>query len=290
MKKTKFLEVITTKISLTHDGADYRSIPAWDGGKIYKDKNILNTGIVRGNDFNSSFSEELRTVKWSIDYDPLNFLLLHTTGRLIAWKFEDESYFDENGLAENSEAFDWHHEKCIDAIKMFLKKRFSGEYNLEKRFYKNDISKAKLDLLIPEFNEISKEVIAYLSNNPKMLYNLHWRKFEELLAEIFQRKGFETEIGPGSNDGGVDLRLIQRSDIGDMLILVQAKRYAKHRRISLEPIKALWASVEEEQANKGILVTTSEFEPVAKRFADRHPFRIELAGNNKLIQWINEIS
>jgi restriction endonuclease Mrr len=75
-----------------------------------------------------------------------------------------------------------------------------------------------------------------------------------------------------------------------MLILVQAKRWAPHRKVSLEPVKALWASVEEEQANKGILVSTSEFQPAAREFAANRPYRIQLAGPGEVTTWLRQVA
>jgi restriction endonuclease Mrr len=177
----------------------------------------------------------------------------------------------------------------VDAIRKFIETKINKPYEIDISLYADPHHPQKSNIIIPSFEKINKELIDYLSQNPEVLHSLHWRKFEELLAELFKNQGFETELGPGRADGGVDLRLIQRSDIGNMLILVQAKRYAKHRKIQLEPVKALWASVEDEQANKGILVSTSEFYPAAKNFATSRPYRIELVGPEKLKSWLSKI-
>src|SRR4029078_1586196 len=100
---------------------------------------------------------------------------------------------------------------------------------------------------------------------------------------------FETEIGPGSDDEGVDLRLIKRSDIGSMLILVQAKRYKLRNPITLEPVQALYGAVNKENANKGVLVRTGRFHPAAEKFASSVPYQIELADNKKLREWIAKV-
>jgi hypothetical protein len=131
----------------------------------------------------------------------------------------------------------------------------------------------KSSILVPAFQQINDELIGYFSRNPEAINYLHWRELEELLDVLFRNLGFTTELGPGRADGGVDLRLIQRSDIGKMLTLCRPKICA-HRKIQLEPVKALWASVEEEQANKGLLVSTSEFIPAARQFAARHAYRL----------------
>lgn len=83
-------------------------------------------------------------------------------------------------------------------------------------------------IFIPDFAEVSDELIAYLATHPDQLRNLHWRKFEELLEAIFRNHGFHTELGPGRGDHGIDLQLIQKDSVGELITLVQAKRYSIH--------------------------------------------------------------
>lgn len=65
--------------------------------------------------------------------------------------------------------------------------------------------------------------------------------------------------------------------IGDILTLVQAKRYAGTRSIELEAVSALSGVVEDERANRGLLVTTSRFLPSSVSFAARQKGRVVLA-------------
>ena len=82
------------------------------------------------------------------------------------------------------------------------------------------------------------------------LTRLHWRDFEILLARIFQAQGFEIELGPGSGDEGVDIRLLQRDPIGDVLTLVQAKRFGPRNKIDLQAVAALYGVGMAQRADK----------------------------------------
>lgn len=276
------IKVIASKIGWYE--ADYGGIPSWlaaEGGT-----GIFSVGIVRGN--NSMMDRvAVQDLRWANSFS--DYLLVSTSGKIIAWSDGKNSYLDEHSLDEDSRHHDWKNEKCLEAIRGFIQEKIGKDCEINLSLYTDTAIDQKSSLIVPAFNKITSELIEYLANNPKFLPSLHWRKFEELLAEIFKNQGFETDLGPGQADGGVDLRLIQRSDMGDMLILVQAKKYAKHRKIQLDPVKALWASVEDEQANKGILVSTSEFIPAAQNFAKRHPFRLELVGPKKLVLWLQSI-
>jgi len=76
---------------------------------------------------------------------------------------------------------------------------------------------------------------------------------------VFQSLGYESELGPGVGDGGVDVKLLQRSPLGDTLAYVQAKRYAPNRPIGLEAVQALRGAVANDGADLGIFVTTSRY-------------------------------
>jgi Restriction endonuclease len=43
------------------------------------------------------------------------------------------------------------------------------------------------------------------------------------LDAIFKNQGYGTELGPGSNDGGIDLRLYENTTRPELVTVVQAK-------------------------------------------------------------------
>jgi hypothetical protein len=145
-------------------------------------------------------------------------------------------------------------------------------------------------ILTPDFENINSELIEYFSKNPDDLYKLDPRKFEKLLDYIFRNQGFITELGPGSGDGGVDLRLIQKDSVGQILTLVQAKRYQKKYPIKLEAVQALSAIVEHEKANRGLFVTTSRYLPGVEKWVSEQPTRIILANSEDVANWCKSIS
>ncbi len=144
-------------------------------------------------------------------------------------------------------------------------------------------------LIVPDFQQINLELMAYLGKHPERLQDLEWRKFEELLDAIFKNQGYHTELGPGSNDGGVDLRLIQKDSIGQVITLVQAKRYKAENPIDLQAVQALHGVVDDQRAHRGLFVTTSRYLPVAKNFAARQNGRLMLATSKEVATWCKSI-
>lgn len=133
--------------------------------------------------------------------------------------------------------------------------------------------------------DVYEELYAHFANRPDDLYRLNWRDFEILLFRIFQSHGFQTELGPGRGDGGIDLRFWQRDPIGDILTVVQAKRYSPHIKIDQTQVAALYGVSHVENAEQALFVTTSSYAPVAKRFAARTSGKLQLAEKKDIVDW-----
>ena len=143
-------------------------------------------------------------------------------------------------------------------------------------------------LIQGDFDALNAELYEYFGKNSDQLTRLHWREYEKLIAELLQAQGFQVELGPGSADGGVDIRLIQRDPIGDILTLVQVKKYSRNRRIGLQAVQALHGAKEAECADGSMFVTTSDYQPCARGFAGRENVRMELHVSDDVRKWCDE--
>jgi restriction system protein len=115
------------------------------------------------------------------------------------------------------------------------------------------------------------------------LIHLGWKEFEDLTGELFRRRGFKVEetLGGGA-DGGVDLRLKK----GTATTLVQCKRW-KSKKVGLPIVRELLGAMTAENAQNGILVTTSNFTKDAEAFARK--YSIELIDGESLLPAIKEV-
>jgi restriction system protein len=137
---------------------------------------------------------------------------------------------------------------------------------------------------------IDQRLIDFLSNNLNELQKMHWRKFEELTAEHFHRKGYKVELGPGQNDDGVDLRLWlpnENEDSRKQLHIVQCKRTKE--KVDKIVVKGLYADVQHEGAEIGVLVTTSELTPGAKQTIATRGYPIEEVNGIKVVEWLAKL-
>jgi hypothetical protein len=149
-------------------------------------------------------------------------------------------------------------------------------------------------LMAVRLSDIRDEIFEHFADVPDDMKRIGWRQFEELLDAIFKNQGFRTELGPGRNDGGIDLRLYQNDAIPELVSLVQAKRYAT-APIQLEAVAALFGVAVAERAESGMFVTTSRFQPKARSFALGTEKRIDvptitLVDGQRVAEWCGAIA
>jgi len=133
---------------------------------------------------------------------------------------------------------------------------------------------------------IDQRFVDYLSLNSDRLPEMHWRLFESLAAEFFGREGYEVKLGPGSNDDGVDVRVWKpgSAPTDTPLCIVQCKRQkAKVERVV---VKGLYADVQHEGAEYGVIVTTSELSPGARNNIATRGYPIHEVEREGLRQWL----
>lgn len=132
---------------------------------------------------------------------------------------------------------------------------------------------------------IDQRYLDYLYANLEKLSSMHWRKFEELTAEFYDREGYKVDLGPGSGDDGVDVRVWKEGAPGETpLCIVQCKR--QKDKIEKVIIKGLAADVQYEKAQYGVLVTTSELSPGARAVISTRGYPLEEVNREKLSEWL----
>ena len=131
--------------------------------------------------------------------------------------------------------------------------------------------------------------VDYLSRNFGRIGEIHWRKFEGLTGEFFNQAGFQVEMGPGSNDDGVDVRVWAPEDDATKppLILIQCKR--QKATVQKMVVKSLWADVEHEKARSGLIVTTSVLAPGSHTVRRARGYRITAVEREKLKNWLEQL-
>ncbi len=124
----------------------------------------------------------------------------------------------------------------------------------------------------------SKEVVVDNSTN---LAAMHWEDFEHLIRELFEKEfsvnGGEVKVTQASRDGGVDAIAFDPDPIRGGKIVIQAKRYTN--TVGVSAVRDLYGTVINEGANKGILITTSDYGSDSYSFARAKPLTLLNGGH-----------
>lgn len=164
----------------------------------------------------------------------------------------------------------------------------------------NGISQLLYEQLLPPFEPRSAPQIATistdfwsplireLSKRPEELYSLPPRKFEELIAHLLKRQGHSIFLTPQTRDGGKDLLVTMRSQLGELLYLIECKRHRPSNPVDVALVRTLYGVVEAEKATAGLLITTSTFTRDALLFRDQVKHRLLLGDFERVKQWLYE--
>jgi restriction system protein len=112
------------------------------------------------------------------------------------------------------------------------------------------------DLSVP-----TDELRAYLLARYGDRFDVHPRKYEEIVGGVFSDFGFRVRVTSFSGDEGIDILVLDGDD--DATVGVQVKRYKG--KISAEQIRSFVGALVLQGLTTGIYVTTSSYEKGAHR-------------------------
>jgi restriction system protein len=123
--------------------------------------------------------------------------------------------------------------------------------------------------------------------NPKKMFSLKPREFEELVAEILAGFGFDIELTAHTRDGGRDIIAINYDPIS-VKYLIECKRYSSDRPVGIDVVQRLHGVTYSEHATKGIIVTTSRFTQPARVFMEQEKWLLEGRDFDGLVTWLDK--
>jgi restriction system protein len=151
------------------------------------------------------------------------------------------------------------------------------------------ITSGKKAPIVTAVTGAERELIRAVHRNPDLLYEITPRKFEEFVAELMRQQGFTVELTPATRDGGKDIYLAAKQNIGSFLYLVECKQY-KQRPVGFGCVQRLYGAIEAERATGGLVVTTSHFSKPAEAFQEKVAYRLSLVDYIKLNKMISEVA
>ena len=109
-------------------------------------------------------------------------------------------------------------------------------------------------------------------------------QFEEYISNLFRKLGFAVEATDYSNDGGIDLIATYEKPIFSGKYIIQCKNW--NTPVGQPAVRDLYGVVMDQRANKGILITPSDYTQQAYDFAKGK--NIELINGSALRRIIAE--
>lgn len=190
-----------------------------------------------------------------------------------------EEFYRLGGLCDTLEIDIWHYynaaETCIDVLEIDEK-----ESDLLYIVEQNSIVIPKLVI------EVHSDLIKRIAQNPDLIFQISPRRFEEIIAEIFYKKGFHVELTKATRDGGRDIIALYEYMNIRTKYLIECKRYAKTNKVSIGFVQRLLGVKIAERANKAILATTSTFTRDARFFASNNLWDLDLKDYDDIVAWI----
>ncbi len=133
---------------------------------------------------------------------------------------------------------------------------------------------------------ITPELVEALRDDPKRLFELSPRQFEEVVAELLASSGYDVSLTPATRDGGHDILAVSRDQLGlETAWAVECKRYRPEHPVGVEVVRSLYGVKHGLRLPQALLVTTSTFTRSAREFADGVG-DIKIADANVLVEWL----
>jgi HJR/Mrr/RecB family endonuclease len=164
---------------------------------------------------------------------------------------------------------------------------------LERLLKKEDGALATFDIdtslpqgsIIQISDSVYRRMIEHYSRHPEEITRIDRRKFEKLVAELFDGFGFEVELTKRTRDGGRDVIAIKHNHIA-LKFLIECKRPDPGGHVGVGAVRELYGVVTHERATKGILATTACFSPDAMLLFEDHKWELEPKDYKGLMEWI----
>ena len=235
---------------------------------------------------------ELRQL-WDIGYQSLKGIMIDILTNHSEYEHIAAYYMERSGSAGVISEFktplaklyglSWYHDEEREARRAaYWENAFAliSQFNLTEKHDGSNILQIT--------SSINDSLIEHLLKHPTDLQSMKPRTFEELIAELFHRSGFDVELTRSTRDGGYDIIAIGNHQIAASKYLIECKRYAETRKVDIQPVRSLYGVVQDERATKGILVTTSSFTSPAEDFLKRNRWVLEGRAFDDIKNWLHK--
>lgn len=137
------------------------------------------------------------------------------------------------------------------------------------------------EVLREDAGDLYSEIEAAAKSPTFMSEYMDWRAFEVMVRSVFRNQGFDTFLGRGSNDGGIDLVLVEHSLLVPVKFAVQMKRYSKRNAVGLQSVQAIYGAASD-GFDGAVHVTSSRYLPGVRDWAGTRRNTMRLIDGDEL--------
>ena len=128
------------------------------------------------------------------------------------------------------------------------------------------------------------DLIEQIKRDRSVIYKISDRKFEELVAAVFERNGYNVELTPAIKDGGKDVIATRNVNGVPICLYIECKHYDPSDPVGVGIVRSAAGVRSHDRVNKAIIVTTSRFTRGASKFAAEEQHLIQLMGLDDLLR------
>jgi restriction endonuclease Mrr len=140
-----------------------------------------------------------------------------------------------------------------------------------------------------EIYNLERKIVEQLVKRPDDLYKLASRQFEELVCALLSDMGYEVKLTPETRDGGRDILAVAKTSIGELLTIIECKRYRAENPVSVSEIRSFLFTVREsDRASCGMFATTSYFSRDAANLAADYFYQLKLKDVQDIRTWLQQ--
>ena len=204
---------------------------------------------------------------------------------------EDISYIGESGMGEEYQHTFAGEIECDRCRQIMVFRLLGFEYPVGAKEYQDSEAEGCEIIEEPymemEYDDIPDPILSVYDQilyNPQSVYDLETWEFEELVAEVFRRNGFDAKVTQRTRDGGRDV--IATCEVGGVTYTTyfECKRQVPNSPVTVDIVRSLYGVMERDRIDKGVIVTSSRFTLDAIKEVEQFNGRIQLIDFERLQQ------
>lgn len=237
-------------------------------GPRSKVKNIVSGGIITSENYLELASE---LAKHSSAYKSMSELINSSTFWTRTFIANHRPFFDCSSLREFEDIL----ENILTGIPDLV---------IDHAFYALYIAWKPDSVVLVKDN--NKELLKAVHNDSSILHVISPRRFEEIIAYLYECAGCKVQLTKETRDWGADILAWHGGPLNsEVLTAIQVKKYKQGRNLGLKDIYELHGAITHYNADLGHIITSSDFTSSAKQFSDLNKIHyLNLADLQKEIQ------